>query len=73
MLFRSDDYLRKVEEAEAKVDEYEQREFTARQQIYTTISDTMLLKVKNLLATTDVWAALVNEYEGKSEMYVNVI
>ena len=68
-----DDYLRKVEEAEAKVDEYEQREFTARQQIYTTISDTMLLKVKNLPAAADVWAALVNEYEGKSEMYANVI
>ena len=68
-----DDYLRKVEEAEAKVDEYEQRKFTAHQQIYTTISDTMLLKVKSLLAAANVWAALINEYEGKSEMYANVI
>ncbi|PIL29731.1 transcription factor [Ganoderma sinense ZZ0214-1] len=68
-----DDYFKKVEEAKAKADEYEQHEFTTRQQIYSTISDTMLIKVKSLPVAAQVWATLVNEYEGKSEMYANVI
>ncbi|TBU55226.1 hypothetical protein BD310DRAFT_884822, partial [Dichomitus squalens] len=55
-------YLKKVEEAETKADEYDQREFAARQQIYSTISDTMLLKVKYLPDAASVWAAIVNEY-----------
>ncbi|PIL31778.1 transcription factor [Ganoderma sinense ZZ0214-1] len=68
-----DNYFKKVEEAEAKANEYEQCEFMTHQQIYSTISDTMLIKVKSLPVATQVWAALVNEYEGKSEMYANVI
>ncbi|RDX41534.1 hypothetical protein OH76DRAFT_1364460, partial [Lentinus brumalis] len=43
-----EEYLRKVEDAEAKVDEYDQREFATRQQIYSTISDSLLIKVKYL-------------------------
>ncbi|PIL25828.1 transcription factor [Ganoderma sinense ZZ0214-1] len=68
-----EDYFKKVEDAEAKVDEFEQREFATRQQIYSTISDTMLIRVKNLPSAAMVWTALVTEYEGKSEMYSNVI
>ncbi|PIL25721.1 hypothetical protein GSI_11471 [Ganoderma sinense ZZ0214-1] len=59
-----DDYFKKVEEAEAKADEYEQREFTTRQQIYSTISNTMLIKVKSLPVAAQVWAALGRYYNG---------
>ncbi|OBZ69824.1 Retrovirus-related Pol polyprotein from transposon TNT 1-94 [Grifola frondosa] len=64
-----EEYLEKVEAAEQKVDEYLQKELATRQQIYGTISDALLLRVKKLTAAADVWTAVQHEYEGKSEMY----
>ncbi len=43
-----EEYLRKVEDTEAKVDKYNQHKFVTCQQIYSTISDSLLIKVKYL-------------------------
>ncbi|KAI0758557.1 hypothetical protein BD413DRAFT_460634, partial [Trametes elegans] len=63
-----DDYFAKVEAAETKIDDYEQKEFATRQQIYGTITDSLLLKVKDLPSASAVWSAIMKEHEGKSEM-----
>ncbi|KAL7277987.1 hypothetical protein ACG7TL_007940 [Trametes sanguinea] len=52
-----EDYLAKVEAMGAKVNDYEQKEYTTHQQIYGTITDALLLKVKALLSAADIWAA----------------
>ncbi|KAH9856307.1 hypothetical protein C2E23DRAFT_722560, partial [Lenzites betulinus] len=57
-----------VEAAEAKLDDYEQKEFATRQQIYGTITDSLLLKVKDLSTASAVWSAVMKEHKGKSEM-----
>ncbi|GBE85505.1 hypothetical protein SCP_0800220 [Sparassis crispa] len=64
-----EEYLKTVEAAEQKLDEYVQKEYAARQQIYGTISDQLLLRVKKLGTAADVWLAVQNEYESKSDMY----
>ncbi|GBE88951.1 Retrovirus-related Pol polyprotein from transposon TNT 1-94 [Sparassis crispa] len=64
-----EEYLKTVEAAEQKLDEYVQKEYAARQQIYGTISDQLLLRVKKLGTAVDVWLAVQNEYESKSDMY----
>ncbi|GBE86172.1 hypothetical protein SCP_0900490 [Sparassis crispa] len=64
-----EEYLKIVEAAEQKLDEYTQKEFAARQQIYGTINDRLLLRVKKLVTVAEVWIAVQNEYESKSEMY----
>ncbi|KAL7284965.1 hypothetical protein ACG7TL_000054 [Trametes sanguinea] len=68
-----DEYLAKVESMEEKLDDFNQKEFATRQQIYSTISDALLLKVKGLESASQVWAAVSKEHEGKSEMYSNSI
>lgn len=69
-----DDYFAKVEAAEAKLDDYEQKEFATRQQIYGTITaDSLLLKVKDLSTASAVWSAVIKEHEGKSEMYASSV
>ncbi|OJT06880.1 Retrovirus-related Pol polyprotein from transposon TNT 1-94, partial [Trametes pubescens] len=68
-----DDYFAKVEAAETKIDEYEQKEFATCQQIYGTITDSLLLKVKDLLSASAVWSAVMKEHEGKSEMYASSV
>ncbi|KAI0657470.1 hypothetical protein C8Q70DRAFT_919225, partial [Cubamyces menziesii] len=68
-----EEYLEKVESMEAKVDDYEQKEASTRQQIYGTICDALLLKVKSLETAAAVWEAVSKEHEGKSEMYANSV
>ncbi|KAI0772862.1 hypothetical protein BD413DRAFT_453297, partial [Trametes elegans] len=63
-----DDYFAKIEAAETKIDDYEQKEFVTHQQIYRTITDSLLLKVKDLPSASAIWSAVMKEHEGKSEM-----
>ncbi|GBE83911.1 Retrovirus-related Pol polyprotein from transposon TNT 1-94 [Sparassis crispa] len=68
-----EEYLAKVEAAESKLDDFLQKEFAAWQQIYGTINDALLLRVKKLPTGADVWGAIQKEYEGKSEMYSGAV
>ncbi|TFK80043.1 hypothetical protein K466DRAFT_504564 [Polyporus arcularius HHB13444] len=55
------DYLKKVEEAEEKLNEFDRRKWLTRQQIYSTISDSLLLRVKYLPQAADAeWRQVHN-------------
>lgn len=64
-----EEYLAKVEASEKKVDDHDQKEGAARQLIYGTITNALLLQVQDLPTVAEVWTAVQFEFEGKSEMY----
>jgi hypothetical protein len=59
-----------IEEAEKKLDEYEQHECAIKQALYRSISDCCLLEIKNLTTATEVWKNLCCLHEDKSEIVV---
>ena len=64
-----EEYDKKVEEIEDKIDAYEKAEAIARQLIYSTITDALLLQVQNMATTAAIWAEVEREHQDKSEMY----
>ncbi|KAJ3474391.1 hypothetical protein NLI96_g12482 [Meripilus lineatus] len=61
---------REIAAAEKRLDEYHEREASVRDLIYSTLSDSQLLRVQRYSTAHDVWVALCSEHEGKTEMYV---
>jgi len=57
-----------IEEAEKKLDEYEQRECTVKQTLYGSISDHRLIEIKNLTTATEAWKKLCSLHKDKSEI-----
>lgn len=62
-------YDKEVDEIEKKQDQYQQKEYILRQQIYSTISDALLITVQKLPTAKAVWDAIVLEHEQKPDMY----
>ncbi|KAJ3473654.1 hypothetical protein NLI96_g12893 [Meripilus lineatus] len=59
---------REIAAAEKKLDEYHEREASVRDLIYSTLSDSQLLRVQRYSTAHDVWVALCSEHEGKTEI-----
>lgn len=59
-----------VEEHEDKLNDYLQKEAIVKNQIYSTISDQMLIRVQSLKTAGDIWAEIVKTYEIKSVMHI---
>ncbi|KAA1476188.1 hypothetical protein DENSPDRAFT_752352, partial [Dentipellis sp. KUC8613] len=58
----------KYEEDSLLWDEYQKRESMILAQLYATIPDSLLIKIKNL-PTAQAWAELCNEFESQSDLY----
>ncbi|ETW75329.1 hypothetical protein HETIRDRAFT_220959, partial [Heterobasidion irregulare TC 32-1] len=63
-----DDVLEKYDKAIEKVDEYNQREAAIKQQIYSTIPDSILNRIKGETTAKEVWTALCDLAEKRGKM-----
>jgi transposase InsO family protein len=59
----------KIEAALVKIDEYEAKEEEARAIILSTISEDLHVKVISALTTKEMWDAVCEEHEGKTEIF----
>ncbi|TFY74272.1 hypothetical protein EWM64_g9740, partial [Hericium alpestre] len=57
-----------LDDYEEKWDKWLQQEYTVKQQIFSTITESLLLHVQDLDRAHKVWSTVCNEYEGKTEM-----
>jgi hypothetical protein len=57
-----------IEEAEKKLDEYEQKECAVKQTLYGSISDRWLIEIKNLGTAAEAWTKLCALHENKSKI-----
>ncbi|KAG1837103.1 hypothetical protein DFJ58DRAFT_734546 [Suillus subalutaceus] len=57
-----------IEAFEKKMDEYYQKDSLVKQQIFSTITDRLLLRVQKLGSGSNVWAEICDIHEGKTEL-----
>lgn len=57
-----------IEELEDKIDEFFMKDSLIKQQLFSTISDRLLLQVQKLESTAKIWAEICTIHEGKSEL-----
>ncbi|KAH9164359.1 hypothetical protein EDB89DRAFT_2141359, partial [Lactarius sanguifluus] len=53
-----------VEEYDALLDDWETREYLAQQQIFSTISDSILIWIQSLKLAAEMWTILKRDFEG---------
>ena len=57
-----------IEDLDKKIDEYHQKDSLVKQQIFSTISDQLLLRVQSLGSASDIWNEVCKIHEGKTEL-----
>ncbi len=57
-----------VEDLDDKIDEYHQKDSLVKQQIFSTISDQLLLRVQSLGSASKIWDEVCKIHEGKTEL-----
>jgi hypothetical protein len=57
-----------IDELDKKIDEYQQKNALVKQQVFSTITDWLLLHVQNLGAASLIWAEICQIHEGKTEL-----
>ena len=57
-----------IEDLDEKIDEYHQKDSLVKQQIFSTISDQLLLRVQNLGSASKIWDEVCKIHEGKTEL-----
>ncbi|KAJ8581324.1 hypothetical protein M405DRAFT_751978, partial [Rhizopogon salebrosus TDB-379] len=57
-----------VEELENKIDEFFMKDSLVKQQLFSTISDRLLLRVQKLENAAKIWAEICTIHEGKTEL-----
>jgi hypothetical protein len=57
-----------IDDLNKKLDEYYQRNSLVKQQVFSTITDRLLLRVQKLEAASDVWKEVCQIHEGKTEL-----
>ena len=55
-----------LEKAEKCWDDYNQCEATVKAQIFTTIPDSLLIKIQRLKMAKEIWDTVCEKYKGKS-------
>ncbi|KAH9171909.1 hypothetical protein EDB89DRAFT_1851897, partial [Lactarius sanguifluus] len=53
-----------VEEYDTLLDDWETREYSAQQQIFSTISDSILIWIQSLKSAAEMWTILKRDFEG---------
>ncbi|EGO04794.1 hypothetical protein SERLA73DRAFT_68459 [Serpula lacrymans var. lacrymans S7.3] len=59
---------KQIDDYEAKVDKYAQKECPVTQQLYSTIHDETLIQIQDRSSAAAIWDTLTKMHEGKSEM-----
>jgi hypothetical protein len=59
-----------IEAHEAKIDEYEKKEFLTQHIILSSTSPRLSGKIKNLKTATEMWAAIKSDTTTKSTLYI---
>jgi hypothetical protein len=57
-----------LEDLEDKIDEYQQKDSLVKQQIFSTISDQLLLRIQNLGSAAAIWDKVCKIHKGKTEL-----
>jgi hypothetical protein len=57
-----------IEAHKDKIDEYHQKDSLVKQQLFSTITDRILLQVQRVGNSSEVWAAICKIHEGKSDL-----
>ena len=57
-----------IEDLDEKIDEYHQKDSLVKQQIFSTISDQLLLRVQSLGSASKIWDEVCKIHEGKTEL-----
>jgi hypothetical protein len=57
-----------IEAHEDKIDEYHQKDSLVKQQLFSTITDRILLRVQKSGASSVVWTEICKIHEGKSDL-----
>ncbi|KIK32341.1 hypothetical protein CY34DRAFT_101732, partial [Suillus luteus UH-Slu-Lm8-n1] len=59
---------KEIEERDKKLDEYDQKNSLVKQQVFSTITDRLLLRVQKLESASEVWAEICQIHEDKTEL-----
>jgi hypothetical protein len=59
---------KEIEERDKKIDEYDQKNSLVKQQVFSTITDRLLLRVQKLESASEVWAEICQIHEDKTEL-----
>jgi len=57
-----------INELDKKIDDYYQKNSLIKQQVFSTITDRLLLHVQNLHKASEIWAEICQIHEGKTEL-----
>jgi hypothetical protein len=57
-----------IDELDKKIDEYYQKNSLVKQQIFSTITDRLLLRVQKLKDASEIWKEICQIHEGKTEL-----
>jgi hypothetical protein len=58
----------RIEALDKKIDEYYQKDSLIKQQIFSTITDRLLLRVQKLESASSIWSEICDIHEGKTEL-----
>ncbi|KAG1831651.1 hypothetical protein DFJ58DRAFT_634162, partial [Suillus subalutaceus] len=53
-----------IDELDKKIDEYYQKDSLVKQQVFSTITDRLLLRVQNLKDASEIWKEICQIHEG---------
>ncbi|KAG2340607.1 Nrap protein [Suillus weaverae] len=59
---------KEIEEPDKKLDEYDQKNSPVKQQIFSTITDRLLLCVQKYESASEIWAEICQIHEGKTKL-----
>lgn len=57
-----------IDELDKRIDEYQQKNSLVKQQIFSTITDRLLLRVQKLETASEIWKEICQIHEGKTEL-----
>jgi len=57
-----------IEDLDKKIDEFHQKNSLVKQQIFSTISDRLLLRIQKLEGANEVWTEICQIHEGKKQL-----
>jgi hypothetical protein len=57
-----------IDELDKKIDEYYQKNSLVKQQIFSTITDRLLLRIQKLKDASEIWKEICQIHEGKTEL-----
>ncbi|KAI0258165.1 hypothetical protein BC834DRAFT_792762, partial [Gloeopeniophorella convolvens] len=66
-----EEYEKAMVAYELAMDDWETWEFIVKQQLLTTLSDMILIRIQHLNTAQEMWEALRSDFEGRTQAVVN--